>query len=299
MRKKKILLIILLIITFMPAVSTIARYVAKMTFNFIMEANNFYFSSDKLTVDNQIYQVNNWSGLDTFNIQFELNNKKNNLVFASTNISYEIQVNCSNDVICSINSNSGVIEVGENQDDFNISVTPTRAFAADEEVNVEITATSTSPYRKTLSGSFTIKVGRSGLSYQIDDKHNQPYLNMVITNARTGYRVDQAFGSYSVGQELSSSTYLELSDSDKAKCSSAIITLTFNPNVVVIDTTTNVINNSTLGYTRVGGINYISSLTFKVDSSSSTELRFYKKDVSQNYTYPYDNETSVINFNAV
>lgn len=298
MRKKRILLIILLIIAFSPSVITIARYVAKVAYNFIMEANNFYFSSDKLTIDNRTYEVNNWSGVDTFIIQFELNNKKNNLVYSSSDIAYEINLTCSDDAICEINQNSGTIEVGENTENFYVSVTPTRNFLEGESISISLSATATSPYHKTLGATFSIIVGKSGLSYQIDDEAHQPYLSMIITNARTVYRVLEAFSEYQVGDEITTGAYLALSESDKSKCASATITLTFSPNDVLIDTTTNIINQSTLGYTAIDGTNYISSLTFKVDASSCTELRFYKRNVSQNYTYPYDNATPIITFNA-
>ena len=50
--------------------------------------------------------------------------------------------------------------------------------------------------------------------------------------------------------------------------------------------------------TTYQGIAYISSITFDVDVLTSTEVRFYKRDRSANYTYPIVNNSSVVTFQA-
>ena len=49
----------------------------------------------------------------------------------------------------------------------------------------------------------------------------------------------------------------------------------------------------------VNGVAYISSITFNVEAMSSNILRFYKLDVTENYTYPLVNNNSVITFSAL
>ena len=49
----------------------------------------------------------------------------------------------------------------------------------------------------------------------------------------------------------------------------------------------------------VNGVAYISTITFDVDPMSSNVVRFYKLDVSEDYTYPHNNDPSVITFNAI
>ena len=90
-----------------------------------------------------------------------------------------------------------------------------------------------------------------------------------------------------------------ITETDKKNFSSANITLSFDPNIVILDTTTNITQNSEKQYTTVDGISYISSITFGMDAVSSMAIRFYKKDTSKNYTYPIITTTPIINFSAL
>ena len=62
---------------------------------------------------------------------------------------------------------------------------------------------------------------------------------MNLTNSVTFYEVETAFGSYSVGDFVSLDDYALLSDADKAKCYSAIVTVNFNPSDLQLDMTAN------------------------------------------------------------
>ena len=44
----------------------------------------------------------------------------------------------------------------------------------------------------------------------------------------------------------------------------------------------------------IDGFNYINKISFKIDALSSEVVRFYKKDASLNYTYPFINDVSII-----
>ena len=301
MKIKKQYIIIILILILSPAVVTLSRYVVKGIHNYIMEANNFYFSSDKLSTDNPIYQVNNWTGVDPFYIQFELNNKKNNILYSTSDIEYNLTIECDDDIECSLNNTEGTIYSDERTDNFTITVNPKRSFNDKETVNVKVHAQSTSPYRKLISAEFNITVGKRGIAYEIDDEENQPYLNFIITNSLTSYYVREDFGDYQIGDEISASTYKSLSEENQNKCSSAIVTLTFNPEDVVIDTTSEIMKKSSVTYQEYNNISYINSLTFTVDATSSNEIRFYKVNVNNNYTYPQyiENEESIIEFSAI
>lgn len=298
-KKKKLLIILFVLAILLPVGITYSKYIKTVINNYILEAKNFYFNSDKLSSSNPTYNINNWSGVGNFTIQFELNNEKNNILYSSSDITYTLNVTCDNDITCSLSNTSGTIYTTEHKDSFVLTVTPQRAFNDNESVHVTVTAQSTSPYEKTLGATFVITVGKRGISYEITDKANQPYLNFTITNAITSYKVRTAFDTYSVGDEISSETYLALSDTNKANCASQIVTLTFDPNIVILDTTSSIMDNSTKAYTTVNNVSYISSITFNVEAMSSTEIRFYKKDTSQNYTYPITNNTSIITFSSI
>lgn len=301
MKKRKLIKIIIifaLIAVLVPVNITLSRYVANFVKNYLFETNKFFFNSDKLEENGITYSINNWNGIEDFDIQFSLNNYKNNILKSESDIEYTISVSCPNDVLFDINASSGVLYTTEDKDDFTITITPTRAFDDGESISVSVTANATSPYTKTLSATFVITVGKRGISYEISDEENRPYLNFIITNALEEYTVRTAFDSYSVGDPISISDYLALSDTNKANCASAIITLTFDPTEVVADTTSNIVNNATKTYTQVNGISYVSSLTFNMDASSGLEIRFYKIDETEDYSYPTVQTTSIINFTA-
>lgn len=296
--KIRLIIFFILLIILIPTGITFSRYVQEVVGDYILESKRFYFSSDKLRKNNTVYQINNWSGVGSFSIQFNLNNKKNNILHAESDISYNVTTDCGVDAICSFNNLEGVIYTTEGEDNYNLIVTPTRAFLDNEELIVNVKASSKEPYLKTLSATFIIKVGKRGISYEINDKVNNPYLNFTITNAINSYKVREAFLNYVVGDEISIETYLSLSSVNKSKCASQIVTLSFDPNLVILDTTTDIMKYSTKTYTNISGVDYINSITFKVEAVSSNIIRFYKKNPNLNYTYPFENNNSVITFNA-
>jgi uncharacterized repeat protein (TIGR02543 family) len=298
MKKKYVIFILVIAVLLLPSAITLSKYITNKVYDYIMESNKFYFSSDKLTEDNHQYEVNNWSGIGNFTIDFNLNNMKNNLLTSATDIDYTLSTTCSQDVVCSLDNNSGTIHIAEKMDNFVLTVTPKRAFSDNESITVQVEANSTNPYKKKLSATFKIVVGKRGISYEIDDNENQPYLDFVITNALNSYRVMTAFGTHAVGDLISSDDYILLSDADKANCASVIVTLSFDPNKVIVDSTSSLVSESTTTTTSINNINYINSMTFKVDALSSNKLRFYKTDKMQNYTYPFVTSEPVIHFSV-
>lgn len=295
---RRIVLIIMLIIALFPVGITFSKYIYDYVKYYIMEANNFYFNSDKLEDKGITYNINNWGGVESFNIQFELNNHKNNLLTSDSDIAYNLNVICDDDIQCSISNDSGIIYKDEKTVSYDVIVNPLRVFDTGESVNIKIEAISSSPYVKTLSGNFVITVGKKGVSYEIVDEPFQPYFMFNITNVIDSYTVIKDFDNYKVGDVISTTVYKNLSDDNKKNCVSAVITLEFDPNKVVIDTTSNIINNSLITNSLVNGVSYVSKIKFNVDATSSTSIRFYKKDKSIDYTYPYVNNTSIISFHV-
>ncbi len=298
MKKKKLLIFMIVFVLILPVGITFSRYVVQNIRNYIMEANNFFFNSDKLVQNGITYEINNWGGAGNIDIQFELNNHKNNILTSATDIVYELTTTCDDGLICSLNSTSGTIQKEEKTDSFVFTITPTRAFNDNESVTVSVNARATSPYVKELSATFVVTVGRRGIDYEITDSRNSPYLLFRITNALDTYKVITAFNGYSVGDIIPTQEYLGLSSENRNKCASVIVTLTFNPSEVILDTTSDILKKSTTQTTAYQGVNYISSITFPVDVMTSEEIRFYKINSSNNYTYPIVNSTPIISFTA-
>ncbi len=298
-RKYKIKQIILMIGILLSVVSFVAifgRYVTNSINNFFVRTKEFYFYSDKLSDGNSaVYQIDNWSGVDDYVITINMNSRKNNLKSASYDIGYKISYKCTDNAICQLSKTEGIIYANTNADFFNLTITPNRQLTTGDKVTVEIEVNSTSKYKKTLKGKFTLVVGKENLSYQITDSKRNPYLELRLTNTLSYYIVNEAFNQYKVGDKIDSEAYLGLQDRDKSKCYSALVTIEFDPKKVLFDITNEVYKEATDVKTKViDGKTYISGLTLSMESSSSKDIRFYKVDVNNNYTYPNGNTQPII-----
>ncbi|MDO5555536.1 MAG: hypothetical protein Q4G09_02460 [Clostridia bacterium] len=299
--KKQFIISGILLIYICSLMAILGRYVTNNINNFFSKSKEFYFYSDKLTEEGAIYQIDNWSGVDDYTITINMNSFKNNLLFASYDIEYDIAYTCSNNIICQLSKTSGIIRVDDNNSDFfKLIITPNTSLQTGDTVTVQITTTARSTYQKILSGIFVLKVGQEKLTYEIVDSANSPYLSLNITNTIPFYKVSQAFDTYQVGNTISIPNYLLLSPENKAKCYSAWVTLTFEPEDVVLDMTNNAYLNSTqIVETIYNHYNYIKSVSFKIDAQSSQSVRFYKNDQTQDYTYPIVNNNSIITVNSI
>jgi hypothetical protein len=296
--KYKAVIILLILLPLFLIGTTAGRYVYVGIRDFYLASKNFYFNSDKLNNPIARYQVDNWSAVEDYPIIFNMNSYANNKKFAKSDITYTVSYQCSSNLSCQISGTYGTIPASTHTNSFTITLHPEVQFQDGDEAWLEVTATSTSPYRKTITGRFVLKVGKMGIYYEIVDKANQPYFDLNITNTLDYYVVKTAFDGRTVGSKIDIDTYLGLSDANKAKCASTIIDLTFNPNIVLLDmTNVNYLNSTAHTTTTINNYNYINGLTFKVDALSSTVVRFYKQDATANYTYPFVTNTPIVTLN--
>ena len=297
--KKRIIIIsITLFLLFFTA--TYGRYIYYGIRNYYLSTKNFYFNSDKLSEDDAYYQLDNWSGVEPVTITFNMDSKKNNIVSSPDNISYDIEFECSTNVTCTATKTSGLIMSNVNTDSFSITMTPNVTLYDGDSIWLEVTASATNPYTKTLTGTFTINVGEIGLSYEIVDSVGSPYLDFNITNTLDYYKVFEAFGTHNAGDRIEISEYLSLTPANRAKCAAARITLEFDPTVLRLDMTNEAylkaVDTDTI--TLLDGYDYINSVTFGTDALSSASVRFYKLNTSNNYTYPFENTTPIVTFSS-
>ena len=297
--KKRI--IILAVVLFVLTITlSYGRYIYNGLRNYYLSTKSFYFNSDKMSDNGSYYQLDNWSGVEPVTITFNMDSKKNNLVASPDNITYDIDYECSTNVTCVAPKESGLIMNGTHTDSFTITMTPNTTLYEGDYIELEVSASATDPYTKTISGRFKINVGEIGLSYEIIDEAGRAYLDFDITNTLDYYKVLTAFGTHSVNDRIDISEYLSLSPENKRKCASAVITLSFSPNVLRLDMTNEAFLQAISTSTSVmsDGYDYINSVTFGVEALSSTSVRFYKLNTNNNYTYPYENTTPIITFSA-
>ncbi len=326
--KKMLFLLLLLFITIymlvkviVPGSVTLSRYVYKSIRNYYLNSKEFYFNSDKLSQNVAHFESDNWSGVEEYRVTVNMNSRKNinevSKVDINYNIEYEYEVfksdgtKYSEDLIDFYitgmeNLNPGdtlsrtIFQSSNNQDSFNFSVKPkTNANLQNNDyVYVKITATSTSPYVSELVGEFNIKIGTLGMSYKIEDKEYDPYCEVVVTNTLDYYITEEPVGTFAAGASITINDYLGLTDEEKEKCHSMIITLAFDSTVLRLDTTAGVYidadKTNDIEYEILGtnpGYEYVKKITFKIDAEESRVIKFYKVNASENYTYPNTNGT--------
>lgn len=284
-KPKKTILIIFACLLCLPVAFTLGRFVYQKAIDLYFTSKNFFFESDKLTVDGTSYLLDYWNGVDPYNVVINLNSFKNNKLKSNNDITYKVSYTCSSTVICNTTKNEGTIYKDTNTDSFTVTMTPNDTFKDGDSVVIYIEAESTAPYKKKLSAQFKLVVGKYGLSHEITDNKGDVYLELKVTNTLDYYTVKETFDNHNVNDRISSSDYANLSDENKAKCASAIITVSFDPNVIYTDNNnTTFLNSYNIETEKINGFDYINKFTFKMDSTSSTVVKFYKKDTNKNYT---------------
>lgn len=285
-KREQVIIIGLLCICFISFAPILGRYVTNSFNNYYLRTKEFYFNSDKLQENSASYQIENWSGVDDYIITINMDSRNNNILATSYDIDYEISYVCSENIICELSKQEGTIKESTHTDFFTIKITPNAVFNTNDRVWVEITAKSTTAYEKTLKATFTLVVGQEKLSYDIQDKENNPYLNLKITNTISYYQVQEAFGNYRVGDKLTIEQYLALDESQKQRCYSAIAIIEFDPQEVLLDMTNQeYINGFDIQTVQINGTNYIKAFKFKIDAISSANIKFYKVNINEDYTY--------------
>ena len=296
------MIILVLLLVFFLATVVFGRYIKNIVNEFILETKAFYFNSSILAVNGKNFSITNWDGVNSYPLTIDLNNRKSDTRYTTTDIDYDIYVSCPSTVTCTLSDTEGILHPEDTSDTYTITVTPLQNFYEGDTVVVNTWVVSSSPYVKTMSATYTIGVEKSDFSYEIVDSVNSKYLLINFTNAVSYYEVEQAFGNYSQGDQVSLDDYNNLSDTDKAKCFSAIVTVQYDPTILFVDMTDKLFLsrlNTNYEEQTIGGFQYVKKFSFKVNASSSNSILFYKNDVTQNYTYPVVNNSSIITVSVI
>ena len=141
-------------------------------------------------------------------------------------------------------------------------VTPKSQIKKDETVTVKIKASTQEPYKKEISCEITLRIKQVAVnSYTIKDVANRNYAVLQLTNAQS---------------------------------SGMPVTLEFDPSVIRIDLSDEAYINRVEGSETTASCGYVKKFTFSMDKEASRNIKFYKVDMSKNYTYPSGDATSVI-----
>lgn len=123
-KRKQLLIVAIILICVISLVIVFGRYITDNINNFFLRSKEFYFSSDKLSENTSVYQIDNWSGVSDYTIAVNMNSRKNNIEAATYDIGYEIEYTCTDNAVCQLNKTEGIIYSSTNSDIFNLTITP-------------------------------------------------------------------------------------------------------------------------------------------------------------------------------
>lgn len=281
MKNKKIIILILIIsaILGLSHLTSFARYGTNYVWNYYLESHGFYLESDSLGLDKK----NTNTLWDGSSVHFGVKNFSNNDLITDFDIRYTVTCEVLNNdpYTCKLNgtensslnlvlsSNSRCVNTTEDLVDVsefgkseceiggyswrNFAVTQDVYFDVfgnnNQEVNnarIKITVSSTSPYRKTITGIFNLfkNIQSTGeIIKQIYD--NELYDELVITN------------SY-----------------DIRKC----VQVSFNTDTRIVEKDIDMIDPTT------DSNGYIESFKLLINGKDNKVLKFYNQDYSLNYS---------------
>ncbi len=132
-------------------------------------------------------------------------------------------------------------------------------------ITIRIKASTQEPYRKEISCEISLRIQQVlANSYEIEDVANRNYLVLKMVN------------THDTGGNVS---------------------LEFDPNVVRIDLNDEAYLNRVEGSEETNSDGYVQKFVFTMEKESAKNIKFYKVDMSQDYTYPSGDTDSVITVN--
>lgn len=257
MKERKKIIIGLVVLVLIIPLGILAKYLYSSLYEHYLTTKDFYFYSDYLDTSTPIYKLDNWSGMDNYNISFNLLNYQNELKYTANDIKYDISYECSNNVTCStdIVDNKGTILGGsKNYNNINLIITPKERLNAADEVTILVKASTNNIFKKELSAKYVISI--SDIDYNIVDGVGSMYATLNLANN---------------------------SNHEKE------VTLTFDNSVVNIDTS----NKLVLKGSSYNKDEYLKSVTIKLGALTDNSINFYKNDVEQDYSYPSSNKSII------
>ena len=294
-KHRKFSTFVMYVLVFFLVLSVVfARYIYNIINNYILETKRMYFYSSVLDVNGRNFSIQNWDGYEPYHFTVDLRNYKNDDRRSDVDIPYTINISCdTTKVTCTTTKGSGgTLLHTTDSDSFIVDVVPVVGVTLTEDdiIKVTTTVTTTSPYKKVIYGSYNIGIEKANFSTSIEDAPGNLYTKLILKNTISVYEVETGFTdggvTYNPGDNINMETYYTLSEANRDKCFSAIVTLNFDTSKVKVDVTNPYyLNRLTNGYTTDTDSNgFINGFSFKMHPSSTAELIFYKEDITQDYT---------------
>lgn len=265
--KLKVAIAIFALLVFFMSVTGLGRFVYNAVRDRYLSSRKFYFTSNLLTPNGNAanpHEYANWDGIGIYEIDINMFSKNNDLEKYDGELKYSVKLDYNNtDILCSLDysdfSNTdgfytesevdGVVTdnrqtiPASNEGELTVYVKPSgnKELEIGDEYTIKVTAFTSDPYKKTIEGSFKLKI--TDVAFTVEDEEDISYVIMNVRNTR----------DY---------------DSD--------ITISFDPSIVRLD-----FNDKAYVERQsftTDGSNNLNSITFTMPKETSKDIKFYKTD---------------------
>lgn len=275
LNKKKVVIVAIIIVLIL-SVPVFGRYIYHSIRETYLLSKQFYFTSDVLTATGANYTINEWSGLDQYEISFDLYSYNNELAKLDYDLEYKVTCeNLSTDSITAVIDDgstgsseiSGIIygtpPTGTNETSVRILINPKVRLERGDKVKVKVKAETEEPYKKQLSCTFILDVAQETTNaFTIEDITNRDYAILNLVN--------------------------------KGKTAAPVV-IEFDPSELRLDLNDEIYRDNNRVYTTtISGETYINKIECTLEAESAKNVKFYKVDKSENYSYTGLSGTSKI-----
>jgi len=269
--KLKIIIVLAIFIILVYGMYVFGRFIYNSALEAYFSARQFYFTSDILTVGGSQYTYDSWGGIGEYTISFDLYSYNNELSKLDYDLEYTVSCEAlsTDKITCSIygaggaTSADGIIYATTNTSSVTILINPIAQINEGETVKFKVTAKTEEPYEKEISCTYSLYIRLpEGNSYSIEDVAGRDYALLKLVNRSTA---------------------------------ATQVTLEFDPSKVRLDLNDEIYTDSNqLVSVATNASGYINKIVFKIPKESAKNVKFYKVDKSQDYTYPGAAASSVI-----
>lgn len=268
--KFKVAIVVFALLVFFMSVTGLGRFTYNAVRDRYLSSKKFYFSSDLLVPNGATYEYANWDGIGIYEIDINMLSKNNDLERYDGDLKYSVKLDYNNSNIeCSLKYNDFSLATGNeyyreeefvdnrqtidgtnNENKLVVYVRPKedKVLEIDQEYTIKVTAYTSEPYRKTIEGTFKVKI--TDVAFEIEpDQADVPYVVMNVRNTR----------------DYDSNVTINLKDTSLLRFDMASRAVYEADNDS--DATTEIVTDS-------NGI--ATSITFKMPKETSEDIRFYK-----------------------
>ncbi|MBQ8293549.1 MAG: hypothetical protein IJX78_07120 [Bacilli bacterium] len=270
LNKKYLIIVAALLLVLVSTIVgvTYAKYIASNKVDKDVYSENFYFTvdvlgdtldSDKLSASYEFY------GGDEKVILFNVQNYFDELRITDKEIKFDVSVEATNGATASVDVSSGSL-VGKNKNDQTVILTVSAGYSEGTEVTVTIK--SSTPYVKTMNLTFVLHTYDASVKYYVKDGVDRTYAELVITsNVEIG--LGELLVDYSKINVDSNLLQVDLTNYYLLDDDSGILTTKTN----------DALNEGKSFYNQVTN-------TVVIKADEAIVIRFFKSDITKNYTIP-------------